>query len=143
MPQVTTLGTHNVLVQDGALFEFTSIDVAAPSGLVLQCGNGDPMNVVSGSFDVSVSGTPGDLHFVLYSSSNLPSIFLPFAQLDIGNNFSDLFELDRLVVDATSAVTTTTVPLPATTAVFFFQSLSFSFGLPVPDSNVQSIQVVP
>ena len=142
MPQVATLGFHTVSVQVGGQIGFTTVNVVAPTGLVLQVGNGDPLNVVSGNFNVSISGTPGILHFVLYSSSNLPSVFLPYAQLEIGNFFSDLFELNRWVVNP-NAVTTTNLPLPPITAVFFFQSMSLAFGLPVVDSNVQSVQIVP
>ena len=143
MPQVATLGSHTFSVQEGGQVDFQIVTVQAPSGLVLEVGNGDPLNVVSGSMDVSVSGTPGDLHFVLYSGSNAPSIFLPFVELEIGNALSDLFELDRYVVNATSAVTTTPFPLPAITTTLYLQSISFSFGLPVPDSNVQSIMITP
>ncbi len=142
MPQVAVLGLHTLSVQVGGQTAFDLVDVAAPSGLVLQCGSGDPLDVVSGSFDVSVSGTPGHLHFVLYSGSDLPSTFLPYAQLDIGNFFSDLFEMDRYVVGP-SAVTTTTIPLPPISAVLYFQSMTLAFGLPVADSNVQSLQIVP
>ena len=143
MPLVSTLGPNTVTVQAGGQLDSETITVVSPSSLVLQCGSGDPMNGVSGDFDVSISGTPNELHFVLYSGSNVPSKFLPFACLDIGANFSDLFELGRWVVDPIAGVTTVNLPLPALTATFFLQSLTLAQGLPVADSNVQSIFVTP
>ena len=146
MPILSSLGPQTVTVR--RLFAApvsSTIDVQPPGSMQLQCGNGDQgvANIVSGSFDVHVSGTPGELHFVTYSGSSVPSKFLPFACLDLGNNFSDLFELGRYVVDPISAVTSNTIPLPSTSALFYMQSISLAQGLPVAKSNLQSILIVP
>ena len=57
------------------------IDVVFASSLVLQCGTGDPLNEISGTFDVCIAGDPNDLHFVVYSGSNAPSSSLPASSL--------------------------------------------------------------
>ena len=140
MPQVTNAGIHTLLVQDGAQFDTIGIDVTQPTTPVLECGNGDPLNTVSGTVRVRGSGPIGDVQYVLYSESNLPSA-IPIVSLDIGNFFTDLHLATQYAI-ATSYVEVN-LPLPALTLDFYLQSLTLSMGTPIPVSNLQSIHVIP
>ena len=96
MPQVSALGSIPVRVDDGALNATSSITVVAPPDPVLQIGNGEiaSLNIIpSGNgLDVIYAGLPGEFHFVLGSTSNVPST-IPIVSLCLGNGFTDLFEV--------------------------------------------------
>jgi len=137
----SSVGINTLFLQEGAEIAIDNFTTVAPTGPVLECGNGDPLNVVSGNFDVTVAGPVGQAHYVLYSSSNLPST-VPIVSLDIGNAFSDLQLLDGFTI-ASTGWAQGNYPLPAMTADIYLQSLTLSQGTPIPVSNLQSIHVVP
>ena len=142
MPQTAGLGTRTFAIQKGSELKFSSINVVAPSGPTLQAGNGDPLNTVSTSVTITVAGPVGELEYVVYSSSNLPSVFLPFAQLEVGNNFSDFNLLNTYTIPA-SGWTSEVIPLAPLAATLYTQALTLDQGLPVADSNVSSFTIVP
>ena len=139
MPQVSALGSIPVRVDDGALNATSSITVVAPPDPVLQIGNGEiaSLNIIpSGNgLDVIYAGPPGEFHFVLGSTSNVPSS-IPIVSLCLGNNFSDLFEVTSGVI-AAQGYNSLHIVLQPTFGLFYFQSLSFSQGTPLPASNCQ------
>ncbi len=140
MPQVSALGALTILVQKGAEFAADLITVNAPSGPVLQAGNGDPANTVAGSVDITMAGPVGQLQYLMYSLSNVPSVFLPYAQLDIGNNFSDLNLIASYVMPA-SSWQTVTLPLNPSFLLVYTQTMTLAQGLPAADSNVSSFLI--
>jgi hypothetical protein len=139
MPQVSALGAIDVRVDDGALNDTSSITVVAPPDPVLQIGNGEiaSLNIIpSGNgLDVIWAGTPGEFHFVIGSTSNVPSS-IPIVSLCLGNNFQDLFEVTSGVI-AAAGYNSLHIALQPTFGLFYYQSLSFSQGTPIPTSNCQ------
>ncbi len=114
----------------------------APDPLVLQVGSGDPGNLV-GSFlgvDVIIAGQPGHLHFVAYSTSDLPSSH-PLCMLDIGNNWSELYFLPVHGVEGKGWNTWNEDTHGITFTTFYAQSVNLSVGYPLPVSNLQEIFV--
>lgn len=141
LPQLDALGLQALNITNGEESDsvfFTVEELTAPT---LQCGTGDPLNTVSGSFEAIVGGQVGSLHYVLYSSSNAPSS-RGLVTLDIGAGFTDLFLLDTFTV-AAKGWTSKTFPLPPLTGDFYLQGITLDEGFPIPTSNVQSIHVVP
>ncbi len=145
MPQVSSLGSVPVRVDDGALNDTLSITVFAPSAPTLQVGNGEiaTSNQVPSAMglDVIYAGPPGEFHYVLGSSSNVPST-IPLVSLCLGNAFSDLNAIASGVVGA-AGYNQVNVPLPPLFLIAYFQSLSFSQGTPIPTSNCQEALLLP
>ena len=142
MPQTSALGSRTVSIQKGAELAFSFINVVAPSGPVVQAGNGDPANPVSGTLPLTVAGPVGELEYVMYSFSNLPSVFLPYAQLEIGNAFSDLNLIDSYTIPSAGWLTQN-LPINPGPALIYIQALTLGQGLPAVDSNVSSFQITP
>ena len=145
MPQVTQLGSVEVRLDDGGLSDTSSINVVAPTTPTLQIGNGESIatNVINSSdgLDWIYAGPPGEFHYVLGSSSNLPSS-IPIVTLEIGNNFSDLFAVTSAIIDP-EGYNQGNTPLAPIFIIWFFESLSFSQGTPIPTSSRQEIFVMP
>ena len=148
MPQVASLGAHNISVTDGTNTDDFGVTVGAPFLPKLQWGNGDPANVVDkdDGFTILMSGTVGKNHYVYYSLSNSPSSN-QWVSFDIGANFSDLTRLGVFAIPA-SAVASTFIPPSAIGdpgpggLTVYAESLEFDPPAPFPDSNTQSIHIV-
>ena len=141
MPKVQ-VGPHTFSMTRGSDFAFLPVTVAAATGPILQAGNGNTANPVGSSVDITVAGPIGELEYVCWSLSNLPSVFLPFAQLEIGNNFSDFNLLNTYVIPPEGCITET-FPLNPGFAVIYTQALTLDQGLPAVDSNVSSFLLTP
>ena len=137
----SSVGLNTLFLQEGAEIALDNFTVVAPTTPVLECGNGDPLNTVSGNFDVTYAGPVGQTHYALYSSFNIPSA-VPIVSLDIGNFFTDLQVLDAQVIGATGWAQAN-YPLPAITTDIYLQSITLQQGTPIPVSNLQSIHVIP
>ena len=141
LPQAGSLGFRTLSVQKGTDLAFSNIQIVAPSNPTLQAGNGDPLNPVTGTVEVTVAGPVGEVEYVAFSLSNLPSVFLPFAQLEIGNNFTDLNLLNIYTIPASGWISET-FPLTGAGPIYM-QALTLAQGLPAADSNVSSFEIVP
>ena len=146
MPQVSQLGTVEVRVDEGGLSDTSSIDVFAPTQPTLQIGNGiEDLNLnpttSSNGLDWIYAGTPGEFHYILGSGSNLLST-IPIVSLSLGNNFSDLFAVTNAILPPEGYLEGNS-PFGPTFAAWWFQSLSFSQGTPIPVSNRQETLVTP
>ena len=145
LPQVATLGDVEIRVQEGASVASATLSIEAPSGPLLQIENGLPAasNVVRSSDGLQViyAGPPGELHYVLGSSSNAGSS-ASIVSLCIGVDFLDLFEVASGVLGP-AGYNQEQLALPPLFAVLYFQSVSFSQGVPLPVSNCQSALFLP
>lgn len=143
MPTVSSLGDIDVTVTTDEGSDTDQITVVAPSGLVLQIGDGDGLSAISSSegLDIAIAGPVGTTHYLLYSISNVPSS-IPIVTLDLGNNFSQLeFAFDTVI--PASGVFETNVALGPIVVVWYFQTISLNFGTPIPTSNLQSAAILP
>jgi hypothetical protein len=148
MPQVATLGEHQIGVTDGAHTEALSVTVVAPTSPQLQWGTGDADNVVDrdDGFTILLSGDVGENHYLYYSFSNSPSSNA-FVSFDIGASFTDLTRLGVFTIP-TSGVASTFIPPSAIGdpgpggLTVYAESLAFRSPAPFPDSNTQSIHIV-
>ncbi|MFT5289536.1 MAG: glucose/arabinose dehydrogenase [Planctomycetota bacterium] len=139
-PQATALGSASVVVTEGSESDGESITIIAPDQPKLQLGDGVVPNLVSqaNGLDITVSGTPGRLHYVLYSMSNVPSVH-PLVSLDIGNNFSELDTAMSFVIPVEGW---TAVNLAFTAPIFsnfYSQTVAVGAGQGIEVSNLQQI----
>ena len=127
LPQSPLLGSNQLTLTTvgGGAQRTASFDIVASTTPVLQVGNGDPLNVVTpaSGLDITASGEEGELHWVFFSRSNLPSVH-PKLCLLIGNGFFDL-DLWRVY----------TIPEQGWTA----QHVSFSYSGPLQVLYLQSV----
>jgi hypothetical protein len=148
MPQVATLGEHQIGVTDGAHTEALSVTVVTPILPRLQWGTGELDNVVDrdDGFTILLSGDVGDNHYLYYSFSSSPSSNA-FVSFDIGASFTDLTRLGVFTIP-TSGVASTFIPPSAIGdpgpggLTVYAESLAFQPPAPFPDSNTQSIHIV-
>ncbi len=148
MPQAATLGAHDLGVTDGTLTDEFAVTIVAPATPKYEVGTGDPLNVVDVDVGMPfiVSGVPGRKHRVFASLSNLPSNNAAFS-LDIGNNFTILFDGGDYIIPASGwlliNVPPAALPDPGVSGtVFYAQSAEILLPRPFDDSNVQSILMV-
>ena len=143
LPDLSALGTTDVVVTKGAETATFAANVVAPDPIAFQAGTGDAGNQVGSAFgvDLALGGTPGDLHLVVYSFSNVPSSH-PFWMIEIGNNFTDLISLGCHVVGA-GGTTSFNVPISGIALTSLYgHSTNLSNGVPFEVSNLQEIFVV-
>jgi PKD repeat protein len=143
MPQVA-LGTRTLTVRDGTDSDDADVTVVLPATPKLQVGNGDPLNVLSSATGASlaVAGRPGTVHYVLYSTSNVPST-AAIVSLAIGNSFSELF-IGTVESIPASGIVRLAGPLVVPVEIdVYVQSVVFGLGRPLPVSNMQSVHFEP
>lgn len=145
MPQLGALGSHTIEVLDGAQFDSAPVQVVAPTEPQLQLGSGDALNIITAGdgVEILVAGQPGELHYVLYSTSAVPSVH-PIVSLCLGNNFSELF-LGTAMSIPPEGWTSTNVPAGSVGLfqVIYSQSVELLSGRPIPTSGCQSVVIVP
>lgn len=92
MPQQPNLGLVLITVSEGGNMASTFGNVVPPATPQLQCGIGDPNSAVFqfAGLPIIMSSQPGDLVYLMYSSSPIPSVFAPIATLAMGNNFTNI-----------------------------------------------------
>ena len=140
MPQLAALGLHTLTIQKGTELADETIELVAPSAPVVQAGTGDPANPVTGSVPILLAGPVGELEYVVWSLSNLPSAFPPYGSLEIGDNFTGLCSLGTFVIPA-AGWTGQVFPLLPGNLVVYVQAVTLDQGLPVVTSNVSSFQM--
>jgi hypothetical protein len=148
LPQSQFLG-NNLLTLTGLGGGQTSanFNILAPTTPVLQVGTGDPLNVVTPAtgLDITVAGEVGELHFLLFSPSNVPTS-LPKICLLMGNNGTQIGQFGAFVV---SGAGWTSVNIPFNFAglptVFYMHTVDIGSGAnpKFGVSNLQSITVSP
>ena len=104
------LGAHQLRVVDGGQSDSLPLTVVVPAAPRLEVGSGDPFNPLNAqhTYRLAVAGEVGSLHYVLFSTSNLPSN-VPLVRLGIGNGFSQLDDLTLLSIPSDGYVD---LPLP-------------------------------
>jgi hypothetical protein len=148
-PQVPFLGTQPITLSDGTLSVVSSFDIVVPSTPQLEIGNGDPaaQNFVANGqmFNAIVGGTPGEVHRIYYSDSNVPSMH-PLVSFCLGNNFTSLFVATSMTVGA-PGYTQTSFPLSFSGSPMVFYSQSLNLSQPAnpmfQTSNCQSVTLTP
>lgn len=143
-PQATQLGPVEVEVSDSGQTASGTVTIQAPAVPQLQLADGIVPTVVSQAtgLDVLVGGAPGRLHFLIYSTSNVPSVS-PQVSLDLGNNFTDVFLGATYVIPAegwTGSNLAFTAPL---FSVFYSQTVALGGGQGIAVSNLQQIITSP
>ena len=145
LPQLT-LGDHEVSVAPagGSAPGFDVIEIVPTLGPALQIGNGNlgALVLANQGLQVTVAGTVGQTHYVLYSYSQVPSVIPGLVSLAIGNAFTSLDLAVALSIPA-AGWNQTTLPLPNVIVLFSFQSVTLGVGRPIPVSNLQQVLVFP
>jgi len=149
MPQVATLGVHTLGATDGVGTDSFNVTIVAPALPKYELGDGEPLNVVDRTNGLTyiVSGTVGSTHRIQASLSNVPSVNA-FVSLDIGNNFTQLFDGGNIVIPAAGWVSVTVPPAnlpvpPLAGTTYYSQNYDQTFPTPFDVSNLQSIVLVP
>jgi hypothetical protein len=145
-PLPTALGTVNVKVENAFGSSTSQITYQQNPTPALQAGSGnEPVTFTSFSgLELTFGGTPNATHFIGFSVFNLPSVLPGVVNLEIGNNFTNLFQLGGGILIGPAGWSKVTFPsspalVPVTT--FFLECISFEPVpvLPLPDSNKQQI----
>jgi hypothetical protein len=149
MPQVATLGAHDIGATDGVATDNFSVTIVAPATPQYELGNGDVLNVVdrTNGLPFILAGTPGSVHVVYASTSNVPSVNSAVS-LDLGNNFTELLNGGSYVIPAAGwlqiTVTPAQLPIPPLAGTTYYsQTYDQTFPLPFDTSSLQSIVLVP
>lgn len=102
MPQLDSLGLKQVEVTVNGSTAIAIINVVAPSEPRLQVGNGDDgnVNLSFAGLDVTYGGLPGSVHYVIYSTTSIPSVAPGIVTLLLGNNFTNIPNAGIFVVPA-------------------------------------------
>ena len=143
-PLPVALGTSTLTVSNGFGSDSEQFTYTANPTPALQVGDGDePVTFIS-SVDVVVGGTPGALFYVGFSLDKIPSVLPGVVSLDIGNNFTSIFQVGAPLVVGPAGHTTFNLPggtLPPLTT-FFLQGITFEPlpSFPLPNSNLQEVQ---
>ncbi len=145
-PLPLALGPVSVGVSNSFGSSTSSITYQANPTPALQAGSGtEPVTFTTFSgLEVTMGGTPGALHFLGFSVMDIPSVLPGIVSLEIGNNFTNLWQLGGATLIGDAGWSKFTLPAasslqPVTT--FFFETVSFEPipVLPLPDSNKQEI----
>jgi hypothetical protein len=146
-PLPTALGSASVKVSNDFGSSTSQITYQQNPTPALQAGNGtEPVTFFSFSgLEMTFGGTPNATHFIAFSVSGLPSVLPGVVTLEIGNNFTNLFQLGGGILIGPAGHTKLTFPsspalVPGTS--FFMECVSFEPPpvLPLPTSNRQQIQ---
>ncbi|MEX1023976.1 MAG: matrixin family metalloprotease [Planctomycetota bacterium] len=92
MPQIDSLGLVLITATEGSSSDTGFATVVAPATPKLQMGTGDIGTFIFqfAGVDVSYASQPGDLVYIVYSMTNLPSVWPGVLSLDLGNNFTSV-----------------------------------------------------
>jgi hypothetical protein len=112
-PLPTALGTAN---RDGGRTASARAPRSSPSSQnptpALQAGSGnEPVSFTTFSgLELTFGGTPNATHFIGFSVFNLPSVLPGVVSLEIGNNFTNLFQLGGGILIGPAGWTKVTFP---------------------------------
>ena len=139
VPLVSQTGPTEIRVDSAAEFATIDLDIVFNDTPVLELVNSSPSFLFSATgAQLQVAGGLGDQMFVLLSASNLPSVLPGLFALDIGNNFSSLFQVYTTVIGP-QGYGAVTLPFSgvATGTTLYFQALRSEGFLPLDTTNVQ------
>jgi hypothetical protein len=102
-PLPPALGPQTVVVSNSFGVAQATLNYTVNDPPAMQAGIGvEPVTFI-GSLTLSISGTPGALFFLALSITKVPSILPGIVELEIGNNFSSLFQIGGGIVIPASA----------------------------------------
>lgn len=138
------LGAHVLGVRNGTATDTAPLTVVLPPAPRLQLGTGaSGQSFANGAtLPVVASGPLGSRQVVLMSTALVPSVS-SVMNLAIGSNFDQLFLVAILDVPPAGYATTALHFDPAVPLLVHAQAVSLGTGLPLPSSNLQSIQLLP
>lgn len=140
---VNALGAHTVTVMntDGQSSSKT-VTVVGNAAPTLQIGNGEPLNTFAGFSDLVVGGQPGDISYVVASTSGFPSVLAGKINLQLGNNFTSIFPIGTYVVGANGTVTDSLFSGGINFVVLYWQGLDIKLPIaanyPLASTNLQT-----
>jgi matrixin len=149
MPQVATLGSHDIGVTDGVDTDEFAVTVVAVAVPTYQLGTGDQLNVVDrdDGMPFIVSGPVGSTMRVVASTSNTASALPGILVLDLGDNFTNIFNGGDFVIPAAGwlevVVPTSSLVDPGPGGLTFYsQMVKLALPYPLDVSNLQSMILV-
>ena len=143
-PLVPTLGAKPITVTNAFGTANGILNFAANDPPAIQAGDGEEPVTFIGSVGLTIAGTPGSLFFLGLSTQKIPSVLPGVVDMEIGNNFTNLFQIGGAIAIPAAGHVTITIPgtnlQPLTT--FFLEGVTFEPvpSLPLPDSNSQELQ---
>lgn len=141
MPRVDKLGPVEVKFIAPGGNATKTIDVVANATPTVDLLSSDPQMLLSWiPADLTLASQPGDLVFVLVSTSNIPSVLPGIIDAGIGNNFFELINLGAVVIDPVKGWNQIQIPLNGLTTgtKLHFQLAKFAGVFPLETGNVQS-----
>jgi hypothetical protein len=138
------VGSRTIEVLEGSASDAISLPVTFNLTPTIDLISSDPNFLITlVPLQIYMGGLPNDLHFLLVSGSNLPTVVPGIFSAAIGNNFASLFLVNNYVVNPATGWTLATLPvsgLPIGTKLYFQSgSISALFpALPLTMSNVES-----
>jgi hypothetical protein len=138
------IGTKSIVVVEGAQSDSVNLPVTFNLTPTIDLINSDPSFLITlAPLEVYMGGLPNDLHFLLVSGSNLPTVVPGIFSAGIGNNLTNLFLVNSFVVSPITGSAKAELPvtgLPIGTKIYFQSgSISALFpALPLTMSNVES-----
>ena len=142
-PLVSQLGSVDVTVLAGAASATSQVTIIENSPPALELIGSEPAFLFNATgIDFTVGAGVGDVAFVFLSGSNLPSDLPGLLSLGIGNNFSNLFQLAQLPIDADghASLSLSVSGVPTGTTIYLQAAVwDVSSGvLPLVSTNVQT-----
>ncbi len=146
LPQQDSLGPKTIeLVTHGGTATVSHTIVANFAEPVLDLLLSDPAFLISAlGIQAYVGSLPNDVAILAVSTSNLPSVLPGLVSLDIGNNFTEVFNFGTQTIDPTSGYAFWSVPLQPALPIglkLYVQAVVIDGAfpvLPVTTTNVQS-----
>jgi alpha-tubulin suppressor-like RCC1 family protein len=149
MPMVTSLGSHDLAVTDGAITSSHPVTVVAPMTPKYELAGGSTFTPIDADDGLTLvlSGSVGSLQRVYFSRSGVPSVNASVS-LDMGDQFTDLIPAGAYAVPASGwrrvHLSSNVLPAPAATGtIFYSQMVNTSSPVPFGVSNLQSIWMLP
>jgi hypothetical protein len=149
MPQVNNLGSVDVKVTVGASNVTEQMTVVEPALPLLQAGTGDePVSVFSfGGLAMTMSSEANDQFMLFWSPSGSASVLPGVVNLEIGNGFTQIYQIGTFAINPTQAWNEVSLSLtgaPPQTTLFLEGVAIRASGLafPVDSSNRQEIFVI-
>jgi hypothetical protein len=143
----TGLGIATIVVTGMTGSDSITLDVlpSDPPALELAGSTGEGFLFTATGLDITLGSDAGDLHFLAFSGSTVPSVLPGFVDFGIGNNFFGLFSLGSYAMPADGYVPLlfpVSGDLAGVTVHFQSAVVDVSTGLvfPLVMSNVQSGQ---
>ena len=136
------LGTQSIVLQQGSDTTAFEIPVDFNTEPVIDLIRSESFQFTTLPLEIFMGGSPGDIHFLLFSTSPNPTSIPGLFDLDIGDNLASLFLLGSFPIDPATGFAELNASLSgvAPGTELFFQSVTLEASMPtgplVP-SNVE------